>query len=95
MVGSLLFVGIWLNIVLFVFNFLPVYPLDGSKILEGILPRRHHYILEWMQQNSLLMMFLVLIVAIRFLHVPILKLTSLMIGLFDLQPYLGPVITFG
>jgi Zn-dependent protease len=32
---------IFINIVLAVFNLLPVPPLDGSKVLAGLLPERH------------------------------------------------------
>jgi Zn-dependent protease len=84
MLGALLFTGIWLNIVLFLFNFLPVYPLDGSKILEGILPRRHHGILEWMQQNSMLTMLLVFFVGVRLLQAPMGALLRLVLGVFHL-----------
>lgn len=30
---------IWLNIILGVFNLIPIHPLDGFKVLAGILPR--------------------------------------------------------
>lgn len=36
-------VSIQLNIWLAVFNMLPVPPLDGSKVLAGLLPARHAY----------------------------------------------------
>lgn len=36
----LLFLGVYLNIALAIFNLLPLPPLDGSKILMGILPPR-------------------------------------------------------
>ena len=45
----LLFLGVYLNIALAIFNLLPLPPLDGSKILMGILPprfRRYFYKLE-------------------------------------------------
>jgi Zn-dependent protease len=32
-------VGVYLNVILAVFNLLPIPPLDGSWILEGLLPR--------------------------------------------------------
>lgn len=51
---------ITLNVYLAVFNLLPVPPLDGSKILLGILPRRMHesvYALE--AYGPLLLMLLI------------------------------------
>ena len=32
--------GIWINVALAIFNMLPVYPLDGSSVLKGIVPER-------------------------------------------------------
>lgn len=30
--------SIWINLVLCIFNFLPIPPLDGSRIVMGLLP---------------------------------------------------------
>ena len=41
--GPLLGWGIFINLILGIFNLLPIPPLDGSKILMGILPREMAY----------------------------------------------------
>jgi Zn-dependent protease len=35
--------GIFVNILMFVFNLLPIPPLDGGRILTGLLPHRYAY----------------------------------------------------
>ena len=37
---NILFLGLWYNMMLGIFNLLPFTPLDGSKILASLLPRR-------------------------------------------------------
>ena len=36
--NGMLIASVWINLVLCIFNFLPIPPLDGSKILMGLLP---------------------------------------------------------
>ncbi len=36
--NSVLIASVWINLVLGIFNFLPIPPLDGSRILAGLLP---------------------------------------------------------
>lgn len=36
--NQVLMASVWINLVLCIFNFLPIPPLDGSRILAGILP---------------------------------------------------------
>jgi len=37
-VGLLLYLSVWLNLMLTIFNLLPIPPLDGSHILRNLLP---------------------------------------------------------
>ncbi len=36
--NEMLIASVWINLVLCIFNFLPIPPLDGSRILMGLLP---------------------------------------------------------
>jgi len=48
-----------INVILAIFNMLPIPPLDGSKILSGILPPRYYYkMLEY--QTYIMIAFVIL-----------------------------------
>ena len=55
---------IFINILLAIFNLMPIPPLDGSKILFFLLPSSLWHIQDWMEQNSLLLFFLFLFLLI-------------------------------
>jgi len=38
--SGMLVASVWINLVLAIFNFLPIPPLDGGRILAGLLPDR-------------------------------------------------------
>ncbi|MBU1567052.1 MAG: site-2 protease family protein [Proteobacteria bacterium] len=38
--SAMLVASVWINLVLAIFNFLPIPPLDGGRILAGVLPDR-------------------------------------------------------
>ena len=40
---QILAIAIWINLILGVFNLIPVSPLDGFKVLAGLLPRDWYY----------------------------------------------------
>lgn len=60
-IGNIVFIPlISLNVVLAVFNLLPIHPLDGFKIVGGILPEEKAR--EWYQLERFGMIFLLMLI---------------------------------
>ena len=59
--GELLTVLLVLNILLFVFNMLPVPPLDGASAITGVLPERVATLLRLVNANPAVSMLGLLI----------------------------------
>ncbi|HEX3028137.1 MAG TPA: site-2 protease family protein [Clostridia bacterium] len=57
---TLLFATMYLNIMLFIFNIIPIYPLDGSHVLSNILGYRNYNIVNFLNRYG----FIILIVLI-------------------------------
>lgn len=54
----LLYQLIYINVVLAIFNLIPIPPLDGSKILAGLLPGRQEWLITLEQYGVLVLLLL-------------------------------------
>ena len=61
-----LFTGMQINIVLLVFNMLPIPPLDGSRVVEGLLPDK--YANEYAKLKSYGLMILIAILFLGWIN---------------------------
>jgi len=61
-IGVFFYPLIYINLVLAIFNLIPVFPLDGEKILSGLLPRNLSFEYQAVMQKygTLILIFLVL-----------------------------------
>jgi Zn-dependent protease len=58
-VSALLWTGVWLNIVLMILNLLPIPPLDGSHLLQNLLPDSLADIYEQVRPFGLILLIVV------------------------------------
>lgn len=84
---------IWINIVLAVFNLIPVPPLDGSKVLAGLMPGHQEWLVRFEQYGVILLLLLVFSGAIGSLfNIVIIPLANLLIGLaLSISNIISPV----
>jgi Zn-dependent protease len=69
------FYGIVLNIVLAVFNLIPVAPLDGATVLSGLLPRSLSDVFDQFQNYGFVILILLLYTGVpEYLYAPPLRL---------------------
>jgi len=81
---SLLSVIVYANILLAVFNLLPIPPLDGSKVLFAFLPSRFRYYEMVMQKYQFLILFLFIFFGFQIIFPIIFSIYKLIVG----QPFL-------
>jgi len=77
-----LYLTIFYNIVLGVFNLIPIHPLDGFKVVAGLLPTSLY--LQWMQMQgygTLILLFLVFTRSINVVVEPIINIFMNLLGL--------------
>ena len=69
-----------INLVLAIFNLIPVPPLDGSKVLFALLPRQYEWIREQLEQYGFILIFLVVILLAQLIPPVVAVLFKLITG---------------
>lgn len=78
--GRLVVSGIIINLGLAAFNLIPIPPLDGSRLLLGVLRGRNLYIYHQLESyGSFILLLLVFSGATRIIMAPIINLLALLV----------------
>ncbi|MES2087737.1 MAG: site-2 protease family protein [Patescibacteria group bacterium] len=72
---------VYINLLLAVFNLVPIAPLDGSKILFGFFPARLFHIRNWIESHSLIILIFFILFLWQFVDPLITFLFRLITGL--------------
>ncbi len=81
-IQSLLFLTIFYNLILGFFNLIPIHPLDGFKVVNGILP--NNLSIQWIQMapyGMYMLLVLVLTQSISKILDPLINLSLSLLGL--------------
>jgi Zn-dependent protease len=52
---------VWINIILFFFNLIPLPPLDGFHILRELLPQRQYRLVWFLEQYSTIILLIIIV----------------------------------
>ena len=87
-------VGIFLNLILMVLNLLPIPPLDGGRVLSGVLPDRYSALLDRVEPYGFFILLFLLVVGLLgyILWPPLMFLMGLIQSTFDIN-VMGPLFS--
>ena len=87
----MIYFGIRISVILFVFNLIPIFPLDGSHIVEGLLPAHLAQVYSRHERYGFLILIGLMVTGVLFVIInPIYKASLFLItGILGIGPFFG------
>jgi len=76
----ILFYGVTINLVLAFMNLIPIPPLDGSRILSGLLPDRYSHLMTQLERFGFILLIIFFFFILRLLVPTIMEISFHLIG---------------
>ena len=83
MVGLVLWLAVTVNLGFFVFNMLPIPPLDGSRVLYALAPEGARRVMETIEQYGIFLIFALVLVASPFISAFMMTIMKFFLGVFS------------
>lgn len=78
---QLLSIIVFANVLLMVFNLVPIPPLDGSKVLFALLPARFHHFEEQLERSGFIILIIFLFFGFQFITPLVYWIYSFLLGI--------------
>jgi len=73
-------IAVVINVVLALFNLMPIPPLDGSKIIFSLIPQRFFGFKRWMEQKGFILGLVIVLVLWQFISPLVINLLKWLLG---------------
>ena len=81
-IGQALMTATLVNLGFFVFNMIPIPPLDGSRVLYALAPEFARRGMEWIERYGVMIVFILVLIGSRFIGVFMQQGIQFFVGLF-------------